>query len=43
MPGEVNDALGGDLAFPTMPPSGLEDIQSSDYGDGGIIQLPVDQ
>ncbi len=37
------NALGGDLALPTMPPAGLENIQQSGHGDGGLIQLPLDQ
>lgn len=36
-------ALAGDMAVPTVPPSGLEDIQLVCDGHGGIIQLLVDQ
>ncbi len=31
------------MALPTMPPAGLEIIQQSDHGNGGLIQLPLDQ
>lgn len=36
-------APASDMAIPTVPPSGLEDIQFICDGHGGIIQLPVDQ
>lgn len=36
-------APAGDMAIPTVPPAGLEDIQLVCDGHGGIIQLPVDQ
>lgn len=31
------------MALPTMPPPGLENIQPSGHGNGGLIQLPLDQ
>lgn len=31
------------MALPTMPSPGLEGLQQGHHGDGGLLQLPLDQ
>lgn len=36
------DAPGGQMAVPTMPCFGVEDLQLTDHGDGGLLFLLLD-
>lgn len=37
------DAPGGQMAVSTLPSSGMEDVQLTGYGDGGLLFLLLDQ
>ena len=42
-PVESWDAPGGQMAIPTMPCSGMEDLKLTGYGHGGLLFLLLDQ
>lgn len=36
-------AAGGQMALPTVPPSGMEGLQLTGHGHGGLLLLLLDQ